>query len=64
MLKTFWDFEKSSKMAQIWQKMKKIDLSFIVPHLSPINDKWKKAINDNLLFLYDPYTQPLTVLQN
>ena len=35
--------KKGSNLAKIRPKMKKIDLSFIDPYLSPINDKWKKS---------------------
>ena len=33
----------------------KIQLLFVVCHLSPINNDFKKAINNDLSFLWDPY---------
>ena len=45
-LQNFKNDKKRTKICQkmkiIWQKMKKIDFSFIVAHFSPINEKLKK----------------------
>ena len=44
-LDTLWNYEKSSKIVKIWQKkMKKIDVSFFIPHFSqkPKNGKKNK----------------------
>lgn len=55
-LDTLCNFEKSSKKAKIWQKMKKIDFSFFVPHFSAKNEKLKK--NENSSFRWDPNLLP------
>lgn len=55
-LDTLCNFEKSSKNAKIWQKMKKIDFSFFVPHFSAKNEKLKK--NENSSFRWDPNLLP------
>ena len=58
MLETLWNFEKSSKMTKILQKMSKKWRKFIFRFSSPIfrrkTKNWKKTKNENSSFRWDP----------
>ena len=65
MLNTFWDFANHQKrhkfgthLAKKRPKMKKIDLQFIVPYLSPINHIWSESKYDNFDIPNIPKTDP------
>ena len=50
------NFEKSSNLAKIWQKMKKTDCSFFVTHFSLKNEKWKICEKQKISFFVGNHT--------